>query len=310
MKYIAAGYTMVNDLFFSDGSRAEGILGGSVFSAAAMALFSDGVGYVGTAGPDFERLFGPCFRQSGIACAVRETLPETHCYQLYCQPDGRWTERHARGAAYEEEVRPLSRLRASFFAPFCSEKTKGIYLEAALNAGILEELSALRAMAPRAALMWEVATQDVEEEENRPLLFRLIKQAGLYSVNLPEACQLFCADDEEGALLAIARFAVPCFFRVGEKGAYFVKGGRAVFVPSLVNGQTVDATGCGNASTAAALVGVAEGLPLAQAVAMGNVAAFYTARQYGPLQNAPALQNEARALVRSLAAGAKERALL
>ena len=48
MEYVAAGYTMVNDIVFADGRRAEDVPGGSVFSASALALFRDRVGYVGT----------------------------------------------------------------------------------------------------------------------------------------------------------------------------------------------------------------------------------------------------------------------
>ena len=57
---------------------------------------------------------------------------------------------------------------------------------------------------------------------------------------------------------------------------------EAVFAPPVMVENSVDPTGCGNCSTAAALIGLAEGLPLVDAAVMANIAAGFNAQQIGP----------------------------
>ena len=46
--------------------------------------------------------------------------------------------------------------------------------------------------------------------------------------------------------------------------------------------SSVGETGCGNCSTAASLIGLAEGLSDMETLAMANISACYNAKQYGP----------------------------
>ena len=297
MKYVAAGYTMVNDIFFADGKKAEKVLGGSVFSASAMALFQDQVGYVGTAGPDFEDLFGNYYHKNQIVCAIAKTLPHTHRYLMEYLPDGRWQERSAYGEAYEEAMREGTAVTAAHFSALCGADTQGIYLEAALNGKILDQLPQLRVLAPHAKIMWEMATQDILCPESRPVLLEKLHQVDIYSLNLPESLQLFDVRGEEEALHCIAQRGVPCFYRVGARGAWLVQEGRASFLPAVGTSESVDATGCGNASTAAALIGFAEGAEPGRLLAMANIAAALTARQLGPIPDVRTARAEAMRLL-------------
>ena len=56
-----------------------------------------------------------------------------------------------------------------------------------------------------------------------------------------------------------------------------------VFAPSYITPGEVDPTGCGNASTAAAMTGLVEKRSFEEVGAMAAVAASYNARQYGPM---------------------------
>ena len=58
MEYIVAGYNMLTDITYSDGSTIENTPGGSFYSASGVKFWRDSVAYLGTAGPDFERWYG------------------------------------------------------------------------------------------------------------------------------------------------------------------------------------------------------------------------------------------------------------
>ena len=101
-------------------------------------------------------------------------------------------------------------------------------------------------------------------------------------MNLNEAKVFFGLDTLDDVLEELHKIGKPCFFRAGEKGAYMLQDGQTAFLPAVGTAESVDPTGCGNCSTAASLVGFAEGLGPWQTVAMANVAAGFNARQYGP----------------------------
>jgi len=106
-----------------------------------------------------------------------------------------------------------------------------------------------------------------------------------YSVNLREAAAFFATSDEGQIIQGLIGLGKPCFLRMGERGAALVSEGEMAFVPSVGVEESVDATGCGNCSTAASLIGIAEGLPPRQTVAMANISAAFNARQVGPWQD-------------------------
>ena len=113
-------------------------------------------------------------------------------------------------------------------------------------------------------------------------MLETIRKVDIYSLNLPEAMSLFQADGEEAAIRAILELGTPCFFRVGKRGSYMIQDGKATFEPSLTVGPIVDATGCGNVSTAAALFGWCEGFPPQVTARLANISAAYNLLQYGP----------------------------
>lgn len=282
MEYLVGGYTMLNDIVFADGSSISDQLGGSVFSAAGIKLWRDSVAYIGAAGEDFDRHYGPFFQANGIRTAVAKRFPHTLHYIMKYEGDGSWREFCKHGDEYEEEAMAKSMLTPGMFAECCDEKTKGIYLEASLNTDIVNHFAELKAMMPAGKLMWEIATGDLTNPERKERVLSLIGQTDIYSINFNEAKSFFGIETEEEAIDAILKLNKPCFFRAGTKGAYQVQDGKATFLPSVGAENSVDATGCGNCSTAAALIGFAEGLPPEETLAMANISAGYNARQYGP----------------------------
>lgn len=273
---------MLNDIIFEDGSSITNQLGGSVFSAAGIKLWRDSVVYIGAAGEDFEEYYGPFFSSNKIETAVRYTLPRTLHYLVEYNKDGSWKEYSKYGDELEKLAQVNGRLTLDMFEPYCDEKTKGIYIEASLKTEIVNHFEELKAMMPNGKLMWEIATNDLLNPEGHERILQLIEQVDIYSINFNEAKAFFQIESEDEAIYEILKIRKPCFFRAGDKGAYLIVDGEVSFLESIGTEISVDATGCGNCSTATALIGYAEGLPPMETLAMANISAGYNARQYGP----------------------------
>ena len=298
MEYIVAGYNMVTDLYYPDGRVIKASPGGSFYAAAGIKMWRDSLAYVGTAGPDFDELYGTFFRENGIGTHVKEILPNTLRYDLRYAPDGSWTESCTYGEEYEAMAKDVGRLTPEMFAPLCDANTKGIYLEASLSARIADELPELKALIPHGKLMWEVNTEDLFDPARKEAILTRIDKVDIYSVNLHEARAFFRRETLEEVLADIQALGKPCFLRLGEEGAGLVTPQSAVFAPPVAVAESVDPTGCGNCSTAASLIGFAEELPAFDTVMMANISAGFNARQVGPWPVADeATRTEARRLL-------------
>lgn len=282
MEYIVAGYNMVTDIYYPDGRVKKDSPGGSFYSAAGIKMWRDSLAYVGTAGPDFADYYGKFYQDNAIETHVDAVLPQTLRYDLIYAPDGSWTERCTYGEDYEAMAKDVGRLTPEMFAPLCGENTKGIYLEASLSARIADHLPELKALLPNGKLMWEINTEDLFDPGKKEAILQRIEQVDIYSVNLHEATAFFGKSALMDIVLEIQKLGKPCFLRLGESGAGLVTKDSAVFAPPVAVEDSVDPTGCGNCSTAAALIGFAEGLPAFDTVMMANIAAGFNARQVGP----------------------------
>ncbi len=283
MRYLVTGCTIINDMIYADGSRADGCLGGAIYALNGIKPFTDDVLMITTAGADFDAYYGPYYRANGLSMAgVQIVLPKTHYNTLEYHPDGRWWEYSKYGPAFEAEWWPKSHIRAEYVARFADQTTRGIYFESGVREMVWKELDRIRAAAPNAAVMWELLTADTADEQRKPDVLALIQAVDVYSINLPESMNFFGTHSEQESIEAICALGKPCFFRVGEKGAYMIQDGRAWFAPAVGVENSVDATGCGNCSTGAALYGFCEGHHPLRTAVLANLAAALNARQYGP----------------------------
>ena len=126
----------------------------------------------------------------------------------------------------------------------------------------------------------------------------------IYSVNLHEARGFWGKETLEEIIEEIQKLGKPCFLRLGEEGAGLVTADSAVFAPPVKVENSVDPTGCGNCSTAAALIGFAEGLDAFDTVMMANISAGFNACQIGPW---PVVDEATRAEAQKLLEEAKEK---
>ena len=282
MDYIVAGYNMLTDIYYADGSTLMNTPGGSFYSASGVKFWRDSVAYVGTAGPDFDTWYGDWFRQNNIDCKVKTCLPRTLKYSLTYRADGIWREECTYGDDYELMAKDIGRITPDMLAEAVDSRTKGIYMEASLSAKIADHFPEVKALIPNGILMWEINGDDLRNPDAKAAIDERIAQVDAFSMNYDEAVGFFGTADKAAIAKAIGAYGKPCFFRQGELGAGLICKDRLVFAPAKGVEDSVDPTGCGNCSTAAAMIGLAEGLSDEETVAMANLAAAKCAGQFGP----------------------------
>ncbi len=298
MKYIVSGISIVNDIVYTDRPEEKRILGGAIYSASGIKLYTDDIVWVTTGGSDYFDYYGEYFDRNGYdRSAVYMTLPMTHYSRLVYAPDGSWEEFHLGGPDFfDRYLRETSRT-PEMLAPFCGADTMGIALDSHADDPFWERVGELRKLAPNAKLSWEVQTFDSENPDKRELVERNIRCCDMFSMNLKEASCYFDERDEQKLIDKIRAFGVTCFLRAGERGAYLVRPDGAWFVKSILAPVAVDVTGCGNTSTAAAFYGICEGMSPEKAALCGNIAAGFNVRERGPMANPAAHREEALKLL-------------
>lgn len=283
MEYLATGCTRLNDVVYPNGKKVKGVLGGTLYAVTGIKPFTDSVLLITTAGPDFDHYYGDYFRKNDLStCGIHFVLPMTEYTILEYADDGRWQEYSKYGDSYMQNWGKMTLIKADYIIKSSSAQTKGIYLESSVKEDIWQGLDDIRRAAPNAKIMWEIPTGDTANPEISKRVFDLIDKCDIYSINLPESLTLFGTTHEENSIHRIIEIGIPCFFRVGEKGSYMIMDGKAWFSPSVQPDKSVDATGCGNCSTAAALFGYCENLHPLKTAIMANLAAHLNTQQYGP----------------------------
>jgi sugar/nucleoside kinase (ribokinase family) len=283
LDYLITGCTRINAINFPDGRTVKGFLGGALFAVNGIKPFSDDVLLITTAGPDFDNYYGNYFRENQLSkTGIQFNLPKTEYTILDYTPDGRWWEYSKYGEDFEQSWAREALIKAEFVSKYADQTTRGIYFESAVREPLWQNLDEIRAAAPNAKIMWELSTGDCENPQVKDAVLALIGKLDMYSVNLPEAMHLFGTQSEAESIRVIQAVGKPCFFRVGERGAYLIDEKGAWFAPAIDTHLSVDATGCGNCSTGTALFGFCEGYHPLLTVIMANLAASLNAQQYGP----------------------------
>jgi sugar/nucleoside kinase (ribokinase family) len=268
---------------YADGSKAEGFLGGTIYTVAGVKPYSDDVLFITTAGPDFDQYFGDYYRKNGLSTdGVQFVLPKTEYRILDYAADGRWWEYSKYGKEFQDKWEPVALITSAFVTKYADEETLGIYFESGVRESVWQGLAEMRKAAPNAKIMWEIPTYDIDNPEVKDEIGALIEKVDIYSLNLPESMTYFGTNSEEESIQAIIATGKPCFFRVGTKGAYMIQDGQAWSAPAIGVDESVDATGCGNCSTGTAMYGFCEGIHPLKTVVLANLSASLNALQFGP----------------------------
>jgi sugar/nucleoside kinase (ribokinase family) len=282
MKYLVAGPSYINNIEYADGSKKETIIGGSIYCVAGIKLWCDDCLYISNVGKDFSDFYGPWMNNNNCSYnGLNAILPHTQYTTLKYGDEGLHDELSIYGLEEERLAAALDKHDIDFILKFCGGDTKGIYIEANEKDPLWDSLDKIRSLGD-IKIMWELPTSITTDPARHEKALDVIKRAGLYSINIPEAKCLFHVDTEGKAIESIVDLNVPCYLRAGKKGSYMICGGEASFSASVNLGNVVDTTGCGNCSTAAALYGYCEGYAPEKTAFMGNIAAAYNLLQYGP----------------------------
>ncbi len=302
MEYLAVGSLIVNHVHFLDGSKNENLLGGgALYSYCGLLQFSDSTLLVTAAGLDYERWFGKWIDNNDISregILIRSEWTNNTNLQYF--EDGKWEETSIYGKDYGSWAFGLFTIFPDDFEKFISPDTKGISVCHAIDKAYFDRVNCLR-QKYGVKVMQELPTGECKAKNFERFKDIILPNVDIYSLNKPESFALFSVDTVEEAIEIIKELGVPCYYRVGKKGAYMIMDGEVAFMPSVAvrtKEEEIDPTGCGNSSTATALVGFCEGKEPLMIAAMAAVTAGHIVLQNGPYPNYKA---EDRARARELA---------
>lgn len=307
MKYLVLGPSFVNDVVRLDGSRDNNVLGGAIYCVAGIKVWDDSVLYVSNVGDDFESCYGPYMEANELSSAgLLRILRRTQHTELRYGSEGIHDEVSVYGPAEDAYNTGRDEISAPLVASLATPASRGVYIEASESDPFWEEFAVHKAL-QQAVIMWEPPTSACFTLRRRERVKEVIARIGLYSINGVEARELFGVDTQVQVVAAIRELGTTCLLRLGEQGACLVEADAgATFVPSLIASQVVDLTGCGNAATAAALVGIVEGRSAREVVAMANISAYLTLGQLGPIQWPAGKRQWARRQLHLVAARGRE----
>ncbi|MDR2816548.1 MAG: PfkB family carbohydrate kinase [Proteiniphilum sp.] len=293
MSYLVVGPSIVNDIEFEDGTVKKSVIGGSIFCVAGIKLWTDECIYISNIGRDYKNYYGEWMEDNHCSYSgLNEILPHTQYTKLIYGKEGLHDEFSIYGTDEEKTVNELDKIDLSLILKHCNNSTKGIYIEANIYDSIWNSIQEIKSRG-NIKVMWELPTSVSADKDRHEPAFHIINKIDIFSINLPEAKMLFGVNDEDGAIKKIIDLKTPCYFRVGKKGSYMICNNNAFFSGSIALGNVIDTTGCGNCSTAAALVGFCEHYEPGKIATMGNIAAAYNLLQYGPYPRILNIRDEA-----------------
>jgi len=296
MKYASLGSSIVDNIIRRDGTRIENIAGGmAVFAYAGMRLYTDDVMLLTGVGDDYDRFYGDWIERNSVP---RQGLIRRHEHTMnivlsYDDDKGGYVT-HSIYGDDEHRARHQAALDIGGEAlePFAKD-IEWLYL----GWNWLQDRPGIDKLKEKYGfkIMWEINSRI--DKSYMPVFLRHMPYCDIWSLNRTEAFALFEVDSDEKAIERIREFGKPCYYRVGTDGAYMVTADEAPLVPMITVGEDVDATGCGNTSTGAAMWAYAEGYDPLMVGVLAAVAAGYNARQYGFIADlSPEVRAEAMAL--------------
>lgn len=297
MEYIAYGAVITNRLIYADKSTISDIMGGSGFYAySGLRLCTPKSMLLAGVGEDCDTYYGQWLdRNQGCRDGLKVEA-EKSCYnELVYAQDGTYIEY----SIYDEADQPGKvagfQLPPRELEPFLGD-AKGVCLSVPID----EELSDILVRAKEKhpfKVMWEVPASMVSTlakafaQEGYAGLKKHLRGVDIFSTNKPESFEIFGVSRVEDGIEAFKKLGMPCYYRMGTRGACMIEGDQCATVPMIClvpHDREVDPTGCGNSSTAAAMWAYCEGYDLLKTCIVGNVVAAYNVQQYGPYPDAGA----------------------
>ena len=270
---------IIDDIVFSDGQTAMGVLGGGgPQTAFGMRLWADQVGLVSGVGPDFPNEAQRWLEATGIdAAGLRHSSqwPTPRAWQL-CEADGRRTQVwRIEGRAIGAQLgRSINKLPESY------RQAKGVHLGVHPEDSDLDFIWALRHQGAVVSIEpFRAAQRPLSEDE----LGRLVSAGQIFSPNRLEAESLVGPGQPQDLIKRlVAAGANVVALRLGQAGAMVHRAdtGETWQIPAFET-TVVDPTGAGNAFCGGFVAGWVETQALRLAGLYGAVAASFLVEQVG-----------------------------
>ncbi len=289
MKYLALGLTMVDEIRKEGEEKNTVFMGGNpIYSYGGLRIWTESCAMVTKAGEDFYKLYNPWFSdnkitEEGIEILKGERTPR--CIISYDKggdltdtisfETGNWAD--------ADRYRPDD----GSLIKSVNENTRGICV-----CGPAEGFEPLKFWDTAFSLrdkydykiMWEPNNIHTKPEDKLPTQ-ELLKKVDMASFNLAEGLSIFGLNSEEELIEYLQSFNLELvLLRLGKRGMVaFNKNEKHYIEAFSIGTDVVDTTGCGNASTAAAMQSVCEGDDIALAGIKATVSAAFTYSQKGPI---------------------------
>jgi hypothetical protein len=274
------GSIFVDDIVLADGTTHMGLLGGGVLHAMLGAvIWGERPGLVGLAGADLDVEAHVFLREFLDTRGLKKlAIRQARAWQLY-EDDGQRTE-----VPRVSPIEPFIDGPQPPDWPAAYDSVKGFY---ALQG--FEGIRHWRA-ARAGLLLWEPLQQVMVAGARQPFLEALhLGDIDVVSPNLLEAQVVLGASDPQDLVAIMWRAGARIVaLRMGEHGALVgdATTGQILHVPAYPSLRVADPTGAGNTFCGGLLLGLARGLPLAEAAALAAVSASYCVETFGTLNPA------------------------
>lgn len=280
MEYYFGSTSVIDDLYFADGTSELNVAGGAgIYALAGARLWASNVHLSCGVGKDYNELFGQWYLNNNIdMSSLRYVDDFTPITNVYYQSDGEREEIPKYGL---EHYKKFEFTKHDFLELL--QREIGLYIFRNIEDSFWEPV--LKVTDRKAKVMWEIA-EDACKPELLSKVETVLPLVDVLSINLSEAKKLFDMQDEEKIIAKLASYKLPLvFLRVGKKGQHFIQNGQSEFVSSITSDLVVDVTGGGNSSSGAVLIGFCENKSLKEIGRMANLSAIMCLSQHGVPKN-------------------------
>ena len=251
-RFITAGSANVDHIIPYAQETKSGIRlgGGAVFSAEGLRLWDDSVALAVYTGRDFDKWYGEWLRANDIDYSGVVAMTEhTRQVDIIYNKEGTFdTEDH-----YPDEYSNYAdKIDRKLLEPLVGSETVGVHILGTTFPDIIGDISKMcREKNVKFGVEFEVFNR-FGKSGNHELMKELASYTDYFSINYYEAERLYPGiRDYQDAIEELSSYNVPCFFRVGTDGAYYIYDSKVYYSPLISRFGNVDATGCGNSSTSA-----------------------------------------------------------
>jgi len=250
-------------------------------TVAGIGSFGGRAAYIGKVAPDtLGEVFTHDIRAAGVAfdTAPLADGPGTGRCLINVTPDGQRTMCTFLGAANQLGVDDID---AALICNSAIVYLEGYLFDPAPARAAFEAAAATAHMAGRKVAI-TLSDTFVVARWRAELLAFIEASADIVLANEGELAALFETEDFDAAADRLAGMVEIAAVTRGAEGSVVIAGDQRVVVPAVQGVTVVDTTGAGDQYAAGFLLGLARGLTLAQAGALGSLAAAEVIAHWGP----------------------------